>query len=188
MNPPDIGVLLHRIRRGDREARRELISLLGDEDQLGSVLFRMARNKLPPDHQARRLLDTRDVAQSTLRTALDQFSEFRGETEGQLYGWLAKIVRTKVSRAVRRLDRDYPKEPSKESPDPLETLIVEGVIDKLHAAIQKLPLSQRLVVELRLRDLNSAESASMLGLKPATVRKREQRAMSNLKKLLEESS
>ena len=187
VSTPDIRELLQRIGGGDREARRELIALLGDEERLGSVLLAMARNRLPPGHRARRLLDSRDVVQSALRTALDQFSAFKGETEGNLYGWLAKIIRSKISRAVRTIDKAYPTGWSKESQEPLEGLIAEGVIEKLQAAIRQLPFDQRLVVELRLRKLNSNESATILGLKPATVRKREERAIGNLRKLFQAS-
>lgn len=190
MQTPDIAELILRIRQGDREARRELLSLLADEERLGAVLLGMARKMLPPTHPARRLVDSHDVVQSTLRTALDQFPTFRGDTEGKLYGWLATIIRTKVSRAVRKLHKAYPVESPegspKESPDPLEELVVRGMIEKLHEAIQRLPLGQRLVVELRLRQLSSADSARILGLNAATVRKREQRAIGNLKRLLEE--
>ncbi len=186
MSTPDLRVLLQRIRGGDRAARRELVELLGDEGQLGSVLLRIVRKKLPSDHRARRLLDSQDVAQSALRTAFDELSRFRGETEGTLYGWLGKIIRSKISRAARRVDPPDRTERSRAPRTPLDGLIEQDLIAELQAAIQQLPLDQRLVVELRLRQLNSSESAEILGLKAATVRKREQRALRNLRRLMTE--
>lgn len=186
MNPSELQVLLQQIRSGDRAARRRLMELLGDEDRLGSVLLRIVRKRLPSDHRARRLLDSRDVAQSALRTALHELSRFRGETERTLYGWLGKIIRSKISRAARRIDPPDRSTPSQASPSPLEEIVEQDLIAALQAAIQQLPLDQRLVVELRLRGLNSAEAAEILGLKPATVRKREQRALGNLRRLMGE--
>ena len=62
---------------------------------------------------------------------------------------------------------------------------LEGhVPGSVYAAVRRLPLPQRLVVELHLCGYNAAECGEMLGIEPATVRKREQRAVERLRERL----
>ena len=100
--------LLQAVKAGDRQARRDLIALLANEEQFRQSLAAMARRALRGSHPARRLVDSQDVVQSALRTVMDQLSGFRGETEASFYGWLAAIIRTKVSRAGRTARRRSP--------------------------------------------------------------------------------
>ena len=184
-----VSELLQRIRGGDREARKQLFSLLGDESEFGSVMLAMARRLLPKNHRARRFVDTRDIVQSALRTGLRHFSDFEGETAGEIYNWFRMIIRTKVSRAGRNRDPGVPHPEPEEQEDrearlPISVLVDEEFIRILHTAIQKLPIDQRVVVELRLRGANSNEIGELLGLNPATVRKRESRAVERLRALV----
>ena len=55
----------------------------------------------------------------------------------------------------------------------------------MRQAIANLPEGQRVVLELRLQGLSAPEIASKLGLDPQAVRKRESRAMSQLRGLLD---
>lgn len=183
--PMSISELLRRSREGDRRARRELFSRLGDEKEFGAVMVTMARRVLPHGHKARRLVDTRDIVQSALRTGLRHFSDFRGETEGELFGWFHTILRTKVNRVTRRKEPDTVYEELAGSEGATISLVIDDeFVHLVHAAIKKLPLHQRMVVELRLRGVNTSEISRMLGLKPATVRKRESRAVQALKVLV----
>lgn len=190
-----IDELLRRIRRGDRKARKELFELLGDETRFGAVIRRMVRQLLPSKHRARRLVDTQDIVQSTLGTLLSKFSDFRGETEGELFGWLRAIVRTKINRVARRKkltlvadDLDaLSKKLGRESDRVLSAIVDQELVELLHCLIRRLSLDQRLVVELRLRGCRSPKIAEMLGLNPATVRKRESRAVEQLKTLWPEA-
>lgn len=198
MNSPGRGepitTLLRRVKGGDRSARRELFALLADRNEFGNVVISIVRGMLPREHPARRFVDTGDVLQSTLRTGLRHVSDFRGETEGELYGWLRAIVRTKVQRAARghvamgrpssieRVDR---RKGSGEVDESLARIIDRETTEILHTAIARLPLDQRVVVELRLRGVRAPEIGQMLGLQPSTVRKRESRAIAKLRKLVE---
>ena len=184
-----VSELLQRIRGGDREARKQLFSLLGNEIEFGSVMLAMARRLLPKNHRARRFVDTRDIVQSALRTGLGHFSDFKGETAGEIYNWFRMIIRTKVSRAGRIREPGVPHPELEEQEDrgaslPISAIVDEEFIRILHTAIKKLPLDQRVVVELRLRGANSNEIGAMLGLNPATVRKRESRAVERLRTLV----
>jgi len=181
--------LLRRIREGDREARQQLMTLLADESAFGSVMIAMTRRKLPHDHPARRLVDSRDILQSAICTAIEKFRDFRGETEQSLFGWLSSIIRTKVRLAQKPIQNESRyKAETQDSENYLKRLIDEELVNTLHEAIQELPLDQRLVVELQLRGFNSSKVGEILGMKPATVRKREQRAVANLKEIFRKKS
>jgi len=177
--------LLLRIRGGDRKAREQLFALLGDENEFGSVIRAMARRMFPRHHRARRFAETRDIVQSALRTGLNHFSDFRGETDGELYGWFRMIIRTKVHRATRLKEPDATETPrERHDRPPLAVIVDEEFLEMLQTAVTKLPLHQRVVVELRLRGANASEIGDVLGLKPATVRKRESRAVEKLRALV----
>jgi RNA polymerase sigma factor (sigma-70 family) len=181
--------ILLRIRQGDRKARNELFTVLGDEQGFGAALLAMARKAMPRSHRARRLVDTRDILQSAFRTGMRHFSAFRGETEGELFGWLRAIIRTKAARAGRQkpeepLDETQEAAPPSRAPQTLDSLLDLELSTALHRSIKALPLEQRLVIELRLRGLDSGEIASLLGLNSPTVRKRESRAVGQLRKAM----
>ena len=68
-----------------------------------------------------------------------------------------------------------------ESQPSLAAILDRELRENLREAIGILGAEQRLVVEMRLRGLTTFEIGNILGLKPATVRKRESRAVENLK-------
>lgn len=185
--------LLREVKQGDRAARAKLFSLLGDEAHFGKVIRSLAHSVLPKDHRARRLLDSGDLTQSALRTGLEKISLFRGETENELFGWFAKILRTKVNRVSRRKEFRQPsawlvESPADGRPPPEADVIDNEAIATLHKAVKKLPLSMRVVVALRLEEKTSAQIAAILGLKEDAVRQRECRALALLRKLTGEPS
>ena len=189
-----VGQLLRRTKEGDQQARKQLFALLADEDQFGAVILAMTRRLFPRSHRARRWVDTRDIVQSALRTGLRNFSDFRGETEGELCGWFRKIIRTKVDRVVRRkeykLDLNDVEHARKDKHCgttrlPLSLVLDQELVEALRAAIARLPVDQRLVVELRLRSVSTSQIGCLLGLRQATVRKRESRAVKRLKAMVE---
>ena len=194
MSTPQISLtsLLQRTKEGDRQARKELFQLLGDEREFASVIFAMVRRVFAKGHPARQFMETRDVVQSVLRTGLRHFSEFRGDSEGQLFNWFRTIVRTKLNRAVRSARPEAnvldPDEIGEEKDGPTHEVAARELVGLLRDAIKKLPLHERLVVELRVRGANSVQIAEILGLKPATVRKRESRALQRIKETIDSGS
>lgn len=64
---------------------------------------------------------------------------------------------------------------------PLCTVVDQDLIETLRAAVLRLPLDQRLAIELRLRGVSSQEIGRILGVNPATIRKRESRAVERLR-------
>lgn len=185
--------LLARIHDGDRAAREELFALLGDEERFGSALVAMARRLLPRGHRARRLADSGDIVQSALRSGLRRVEEFRGETEGELYAWLRSILRTKAVRVLRRRDaREAPAnveaidpgDPASCERVPLSEVFDRDTREAVRRAVRHLPDGQRIVVELRLRGLDTDSISRLLDLPPPAVRKRESRAVQRLREAL----
>ena len=178
----EIEELLTRIRTGERQARSELVAYLGDPTRFRGAVLSVVRNLMPKRHPARRRVDSEDVLQSTLLTAMKKLSEFRGESEGSFFGWLRAIIRSKISRSARGVQRERVLGGRfSEGCDPVEEIVNADEIEKLRKAVGLLPLGERLVIELRLRGYNSPQIAKLLSLEPATVRKREQRANDKLK-------
>ena len=57
------------------------------------------------DGRLRSKLDESDIVQETMISAVAKYSQFRGETEPELLGWLRTILRNKVAAAARRFAR-----------------------------------------------------------------------------------
>ncbi|MBI4606374.1 MAG: sigma-70 family RNA polymerase sigma factor [Planctomycetes bacterium] len=187
---------LRRVRERDPEARARLFSLLGDDREAGAVVLALARRVLPRGHWARRMIESRDIVQSALRTAWTSLSAFRGESEGELYAWLRTILRTKVHRTTRRegARRERCGEEVYEEggdlageglPVDLPSIRDEDVL-ALRGAVAALPQCQRTVLELRLEGLSTPEIGRILGLSEVAVRKRESRAVKELRARFDE--
>jgi RNA polymerase sigma factor (sigma-70 family) len=181
--------LLQRIKSGDLEARKELFTVLADEKRFGNDVRCMARKLLRCHPRVHHLVDTLDVMQSALRSGFRHLSKFRGSTEGELFGWLRAILRTKVNRVDRGIRRTIPLSeiPAKPLPvngergTPLDEFVDDEQVRALHRAVAALPLKRRIVVELSLQGLNSPQIAELLGLRDATVRQRLCRAVKELR-------
>jgi RNA polymerase sigma-70 factor (ECF subfamily) len=181
--------LLKRIKEGDRQAAVQLFALLGEKGRFGTAILTMARRLLPRAHSARRLADSDDIVQSAIHTGLRNVSRFKGETEGEFYAWFRRILRTKVNRITRRKSHRVLRDEAlnlqeiKVDPatPPLATIVDEELRERLQMAIADLDGDQRVVVELRLSGFSSSDIGQILNLTPATVRKRESRAVEKLK-------
>ena len=69
---------------------------------------------------------------------------------------------------------------------PVAQLIRKEMRGRLRDAMGKLPEDQRRVLELRLKGVEAPEIAEKLGIKANAVRKRESRAVSRLRGILQE--
>lgn len=191
--------VLALVSTGHPEAREELFSRLAGVHSEGLLLLALARRLLPPHDRLRGLVETRDLVQSALLSGWANLADFQGSTPGEFLSWIHTILRRKVGKAIRRL-RDRPRVEPMGSGSALESgggvptgssggfllrsLIREETRSRVRRAIEGLPASQRGVIQLRIEGLTSAEVAEKLGLDPATVRKRESRALGSLRALL----
>lgn len=152
-------------------------------------LYRIARSIV------RNNSDAEDVLQEAYVRAFTHFQDFRGDAT--LTTWLARIVinealgRLRKSRRQRKLTEAHQAEIitfplNSNSSDPEKTMAQRQILDLVERLTDHLPDVYRSVFVLRvIEGLNNEETASLLGLKPETVRTRLHRARHLLKEQLE---
>ena len=148
------------------------------------LLFRLARGILRDDDEAR------DVVHAAYVRAYYHLVQFRGPAGFK--GWLARIAVNEALGRVRRAPTIADAEQhTAELPDSVETgpenaASSRDVLRILQTAIDRLPEEFRRVFMLRgVEQLSIAETAEILGIKPATVKTRFHRARRTLQELLQ---
>jgi RNA polymerase sigma-70 factor (ECF subfamily) len=86
--------LIGRARAGDAAARGELLGLYQN------YLRVLARAQL--DRSLRVRVDESDLVQETMLEALRDFAQFAGSSEGELVGWLRRILVRNLADQVKR--------------------------------------------------------------------------------------
>ncbi|MEM7247143.1 MAG: sigma-70 family RNA polymerase sigma factor [Acidobacteriota bacterium] len=146
--------------------------------------------------------EAEDCLQEVFLRVLERMSQFEGRSK--LGTWLHRVA---VNTALMRLrssnrrsedsidellpsfdDRGHWAGPQqRELPHSPETLLERSDIrDRVHAAIQQLPESHRVVLLLRdIEEMNTAETAEVLEVSEGVVKTRLHRARAALKRLLE---
>ena len=89
--------LVDAAREGDAAAHSEICR------QVQGQLNRMADKQL--DAGLRRKLNPSDIVQATLTRMVQGFSDFRGSTSAEFYGWLNSILKNEVHSTRRDLQR-----------------------------------------------------------------------------------
>ena len=150
------------------------------------LLFRLARSIVREDDEAR------DVVQATHIQAYYHLAQFRGPTGFR--SWLARIAINEASaRARRRSTLPDPTDnevllqfPAVDATGPENVAIGGETLLVVEAAIDQLPEVFRTVFVLRgIEQLSIAETASVLDIKPATVKTRFHRARKMLQTALQ---
>lgn len=189
----DFSQLLVKAKDGDAEAIEELFRRLATTQEEGGALLAMARKVLPAGDRARDFVESRDLLQSALRSGWLDMGDFRGQSPAEFMGWMRMILRRKLGRVVRKKTprprgdvaaEEVPDTVGTEGQDGLAGLLRAEVQGRVREAIERLPDDQRAVMDLRLQGLQSPAIATLLCLKPETVRKRESRAAARLRELL----
>ncbi|TCN29468.1 RNA polymerase sigma factor [Sinorhizobium americanum] len=156
-------------------------------------LYRIARSIVRNNN------DAEDVLQEAYVRAFTHFAEFRGDAA--ITTWLARIV---INEALGRLRKSRRQMALVESmrqshhaeiiafplnantSDPEKTMAQRQILDLVERLTDHLPDAYRSVFVLRVVEgLNNEETASLLGLRPETVRTRLHRARHLLKEQLE---
>jgi RNA polymerase sigma-70 factor, ECF subfamily len=141
------------------------------------LLFRLARSIVPDDDEAR------DVVQATYVQAYYHLGDFRGP-DG-LRSWLGRIAINEACARARRAPNFASGDhhavllqlPELDVAEPENVAIGGEILRLLQKAIDNLPDEFRTVFMLRgVEQLSIAETAGMLGIKPATVKTRFHRA------------
>lgn len=156
--------LLARIAARDPEAAGQLFDRYCDE------ISRYLARRLRPQ-------DVEDRLQEVFVRVLRSASRFRGDAE--VRSWLYGIARN-VLREQRR-DRLDPRsfvELVDRAPGPHSLTLAGETHERLLGALEALPDEQAIVLELhRLDGLDHSEIGALLRIRPATSRKRLQRAL-----------
>lgn len=126
----------------------------------------------------------RDLLQEIFERALRGASRYRGDSS--LRTWLYGIARHVVGEVRRdRLEPDWDLSPADLAPRAESLLIAAESRRQLIWALERLPDEQAIVVELcRLDGLSHERVGEILGVRPATSRKRLERALGTLRGML----
>jgi RNA polymerase sigma-70 factor (ECF subfamily) len=184
---PDDAELVGRARRRDNEAFRLIMQ------RHNRRLYRIARAVLRNDGEAE------DAVQEAYVRAFTHLAEFRGDAS--LATWLSRIVLNEALGRIRRRrgERDLtavenpmpqadiiPFPLAAPSPDPERSVAQRQIQQMLEHAIDDLPDDFRTVLVARIiEDMSVEETASLLGLRPETVKTRLHRARKLLRDALE---
>jgi RNA polymerase sigma-70 factor (ECF subfamily) len=185
----DFGLLVGRVRLGDVEALAELTRRYEPEVRLAArvLLGRALRSHL----------DSTDLVQSVHHTLLlgIRQNKFELSSPQQLLGLAVTMVRRKVARHWRRLQRQQtfdPQEGETRGPSDLLTCLSSSEADpaeeaQYHDAVEHvcrhLDEKDRRLVELRLQGFSTAEAARQLGEDADVLRVR----LSRLRRRLRDS-
>ena len=199
MKPPDTDELLRRVSHGDSPARNQLLSR--HRSRLRKFVgFRM-------DRRLAARVDPSDVVQDVLTEADRKLPDYMQHRPLPFYPWLRQIASDRLielhrqhvqarKRSVCREElevRALPDESLAElasrlvttSTSPSQRLLRKEVQHRMRAALERLPVRDREVLELRhLEQLSVAETAAVLGLSQSAVKTRHLRALERLRDLL----
>ena len=153
--------LLTRVRAGDTDALEALFA------KCLPSLRRWARGRLPG--YARDLLETQDLVQEALVSALRNLDGFEARHEGGLQAYLRSALSNRIRDEIRRVRRRGPSvELSELQPDdsasPLERAIGREAIERYETALQRLRPQDREAIVARIElQLSYLEVADALG-------------------------
>jgi RNA polymerase sigma-70 factor, ECF subfamily len=182
--------LLRLARKGDPGAFRILIR------RHDRYLYRMARSIVLNDQ------DAEDVVQETYARAFNRIVGFRGESS--LQAWLTRIALNEARRRHRshrrlvglevidsvsgqRNAQIHPSPMISQDQDPERATAQQQIRIVLERAIEALPEAFRTVFVMRdVEGANTEETASILGIRPQTVKTRLHRARRLLRDVLGE--
>jgi RNA polymerase sigma factor (sigma-70 family) len=168
--------LIERVADGDRDAFTELYR------RFARPVLAMARRQLGDNGRAE------DAAQETFAAVWRSARSFRAE-RGNGSAWLYAVARHAIIDRARQRP-----EPAAELPEevaaaeaPEEQVELSWVAWRVHAALEKLPERERLVIELAYwSGLSQAEIASYLDVPLGTVKTRTRAGLARLAGLLDE--
>lgn len=147
MQPESTATLLIRVRQGDEDARERLCASYLPR------LMRWAHGRLPG--YARDVMETADLVQSTLLSALGRLDQFENRHEGAFLAYLREILLNCIRSEIRKLSKRNSWETLDESqcdpfPSPVEQVVGRDKLGRYEEALKQLPEKQRAAVILRI--------------------------------------
>jgi RNA polymerase sigma-70 factor (ECF subfamily) len=190
--------LLRRVRAGDQAAFGLLL------ERYRPYLTLLARVQIGRRLQGK--FDPADVVQETYLQAHHKFSQFHGDTEAELVGWLRQVLASRMAKLVRRywgthgrdvrLEQELQEDLDRSS-NALGHFLVSGADSPsqeaarreqavaLANALERLPEHYREVIVLHeLQDLSFPEVSRRMGRSVDSVKNLWTRALTQLRRLL----
>jgi RNA polymerase sigma-70 factor, ECF subfamily len=200
-NDPDTEELVNRARQGDQDARQQLL-----------VRHRKRLRHMVGLRMDRRLLarvDPSDVVQEALTDAAQELSDYLCQRPLPFYPWLRQLAWDRLielhrrhlyaqKRSVRREDPEFLALPEESAVQLAQRLLVSGsspseqllrdeLRGRVQAALAELSPRDREVLILRhLEQLDTHETAAVLGITSGAVKTRHLRALERLRGILGE--
>ena len=148
----------------------------GDAEALGKLLefyrpWLMERARVSIEKALRAKVSDSDLVQDTFVQAFDHFNQFQGTSTGELRNWLATIMKHQLADAVRQFQaakmRDVFREMTLSKAEKSAKNICgdkpsPALIERLLAAIEKLPYEQRDIVWARYLEGKSFEAIAVV--------------------------
>jgi RNA polymerase sigma-70 factor (ECF subfamily) len=177
--------LIAAARGGDRKALEALF------ERALSPVYRYVGFKLGSTNR-----DVEDVVQETFIGAMGSISRLRGDDEAALMSWLLSIARFKVADHLRARYRqptdslDDDNRPEVGATADVEAMVIQGTEEQwLRDAIRELTPEQEEVITLRfLMGYEIEHVASMVGRTEGAVKALQHRALSTLRRRLDEET
>ena len=147
-----------------------------DAEALGKLLefyrpWLMERTRISIEKALRVKVSDSDLVQDTFVQALEHFSQFRGTTASELRNWLAAIMKHQLADAMRQFQaarmRDVYREMTLSKAEKSAKNICgdkpsPALIERLLAAVEKLPYEQRDIVWARYLEGKSFEAIAVV--------------------------
>ncbi|HXY34044.1 MAG TPA: sigma-70 family RNA polymerase sigma factor [Planctomycetaceae bacterium] len=179
----DLPELLREAKRGSQEAIGALL------ERHRAYLWALANEEISGDSHL--TFTVADVVQSAQLEAMRDLAAFRGSSDAEFRAWLRHILRNNVLDLRRARGRRIPraadqpalvdKQVDVNDRSPSSQVSAGELGDKLRAAIEKLPVDERTVIEMHyFQDKTYAEIGECLNRTPEAVRKLWGRALVRL--------
>jgi RNA polymerase sigma-70 factor, ECF subfamily len=194
---PDTDELLRRCADGDPSATAKLL------DRHRDRLRRLVAIRVDTRIKAR--IDPSDVVQETLATAHRQLPEYLSKRPLPFYPWLRRIACDRLADLHRRHLRAQMRSVKREEPlglsddsaialaqrllapesSHLGRMIRRELLERMHAALEILnPTDREMLILRHLEELDTRETAAVLGINESAAKLRHLRAVERIQKLL----
>lgn len=159
------GMLLNRIKTGDRSAEHELLSTVTP------ILTRWAHRRIP--YSMRGVSETQDYVQETLLRGLSRIDQFESLRPGAFLAYLRQIFINCINMEFRRREHRNDRQPLDSVSQQESALSAETDLDSMieyDKALEKLSPLEKQAVVLRLEfGLSFAEVAREIGKSTANA-------------------
>jgi RNA polymerase sigma-70 factor (ECF subfamily) len=199
LTPSDSDELLRRTAEGDAAALDQV--LVRHLERLRKMIARRLDQRLA----AR--LDPSDVVQEVLAEAASRLPEYLRDRPIAFYPWLRQLAVDRLIELHRRHVQAQRRSVGREetgladgstdelasrlaaaTSSPSQRLVRRETCERVRQALDRLPLADREVLELRhVEQLSGAETAAVLGISHGAARTRHLRALQRLRQLLEDA-